>query len=373
MRARLRAGVESGYVGLAILALVLLVVPLGFSNHYQYDVAMKIGLNAIVAVGLNLLIGYARQVSLGHAGFFAIGAYASAILPQRYHVPGGLALILGAVAAGLLAWAVARPILRLTGHYLVMATLGLGIIIAIVINREIDITGGPDGMAVQTLTVFGKRLRDPEIWYWIIAAALLIVVWLSLHLMLSAFGRALRALADSHVAAETVGIDTAGMKARVFVLSAVIAAIAGSLFACAERFVTPSEAGFHRSIELVTMVVVGGMGSTFGAVVGAGLLTLLPQALSGFEQWHSLLFGVILVSVMIFLPRGLVPSLCQRFAERRQGGDVPPESIPVAAEPTIAANPTEAAPAAPALVAEFANDVEGTKLRSHTANLGGLS
>jgi branched-chain amino acid transport system permease protein len=309
---------ESGYLGLVILAFILAMAPLGLANPYQYDVAMKIGLNAIVAVGLNLLIGYAGQISLGHAGFFAVGAYASAILTSRYKLHGVTALLLGALGAGLLAWIVARPILRLKGHYLAMATLGFGIIISIVINREIEITGGPDGIAVPTLIMLGKRLRDPEIWYWIIAAALLIVVWLAVHLMRSAFGRGLRALADSETAAQTAGLDTAAMKTRVFVLSAVIAAVAGSLFAHAERYVTPDEAGFLRSVELVMMVVVGGMASTYGAVVGAALLTLLPQALSSFPQWHDLLFGVIMVAVMIFLPKGLVPSLQQHLSERRR-------------------------------------------------------
>ncbi|MFB3915796.1 MAG: branched-chain amino acid ABC transporter permease [Terriglobales bacterium] len=315
MKKRLHALIESRYFGAAVLAIIILTAPLKFSNDYQYDIAIKIALNAIVAVGLNLLIGYAGQISLGHAGFFAIGAYASAILTQRYEMHGLVALALGATSAGALAWVVARPILKLTGHCLAMATLGLGIIIAIVINRELEITGGPDGIAVPTLKLLGYKLRDPQIWYWIIAAVLLVVVWLSMHLVRSAFGRGLRALADSQVAAETAGLDTGALKTRVFVLSAVIAAIGGSLFAYAERFVTPAEAGFHRSIELVTMVVVGGMASIFGPVVGAALLTLLPQVLSGFERWHTLIFGVILVSVMIFLPRGLVPSIHQRITD----------------------------------------------------------
>jgi branched-chain amino acid transport system permease protein len=365
MRKRLHSAIEDGYFGLAVLSLIMLLAPLKFSNQYQYDIAIKIGLNAIVAVGLNLLIGYAGQISLGHAGFFAIGAYSSAILTTRYHLHGAVALVLGAFATGLLAWVVARPILKLTGHSLAMATLGLGIIIAIVINREGEITGGPDGMAVPALVFFGRKVREPEIWYWIIAAALILIVWLSIHLVRSAFGRGLRALADSQVAAETAGLDTAAMKARVFVLSAVIAAVGGSLFAHAERFVTPSEAGFHRSIELVTMVVVGGMASTYGAVVGAALLTLLPQALSGFEQWHTLLFGVILVSVMIFLPRGLVPSLHQIIAERFQLRPAGPEeeSVPQPETPlTVVAAPV------PQATAE-----EGCVLSGEAADRGRIS
>ena len=310
--------IDSGYVGLGALVLIMLLAPFAFANNYHYDVAMKMGLNAIVAVGLNLLIGYAGQISLGHAAFFAIGGYSSAILSSHYEVHGLVALLIGAATAGTLAFLVARPILRLRGHYLAMATLGFGIIVSIVINREIELTGGPDGISVPTLQVFGWKLRGPETWYWIVAAVLVLVILLSLNLMRSAFGRGLRALADSEIAAQTAGIDTAALKARIFVLSAVIAAVSGSLFANAERFITPDEAGFLRSVELVTMVVVGGMASTFGAAVGAALLTLLPQALAGFELWHDFLFGAILVIAMVFLPRGIVPSLHLLLVERRQ-------------------------------------------------------
>ena len=287
--------IDSGYAGLGALIVIVLLAPLGFDNNYHYDVAMKMGLNAIVAVGLNLLVGYAGQISLGHAAFFAIGGYSSAILASRYSVHGLIALPVGAALAGALAFLVARPILRLSGHYLAMATLGLGIIVSIVINREIEFTGGPDGISVPVLQIFAWKLRGPQTWYWIVAAVLVIVIFLSLNLMRSAFGRGLRALADSE-----------------------IAALSGSLFANAERFITPDEAGFLRSVELVTMVVVGGMASTFGAAVGAALLTLLPQALSGFELWHDFLFGAILVTAMIFLPKGIVPSLHLRLIERRR-------------------------------------------------------
>jgi len=322
---RAAAVIDSGYAGLGVLVGVVIIAPLSFANNYHYDVAMKMGLNAIVAVGLNLLIGYAGQISLGHAAFFAIGGYSSAILASRYEVHGLLALVVGAALAGALAFLVARPILRLRGHYLAMATLGLGIIVSIVINREIELTGGPDGISVPALQIFGWKLRGPETWYWIVAAVLVLVILLSLNLMRSAFGRGLRALADSEIAAQTAGLDTAALKARIFVLSAVIAALSGSLFANAERFITPDEAGFLRSVELVTMVVVGGMASTFGAAVGAALLTLLPQALAGFELWHDFLFGVILVTAMIFLPRGIVPSLHLLLIERRQAAsDRPP-------------------------------------------------
>jgi branched-chain amino acid transport system permease protein len=293
---------------LALMAFVALL-PLILPNRFYFDMAVKVWLNAIVCVGLNLLIGYAGQISLGHAGFFALGAYASAILTRRYEIPGLIAMLTGAVGVGLLAFAVARPILKLKGHYLAMATLGLGIIVAIVINREIWLTGGPDGMRVPALFVGEWRVSRIEDWYWVAGGAMLLAVWLSLNLIDSGVGRALRGLHGSEVAAATAGVDTVRYKVMVFVVSAVFASLAGSLFAHAERFVTPQEAGFLRSIEFVTMVVLGGMASTFGAVVGAALLTVLPQAVAGFQDYKHLVFGGILIATMIFLPKGLVPSL----------------------------------------------------------------
>jgi branched-chain amino acid transport system permease protein len=307
------------WLGLAALALVVALLPLLPLNRFHYDVLVKSGLNAIVCIGLNLLIGYAGQISLGHAAFFALGAYASAILTRpAWGVPGLVAMLAGMAIAAALALVVARPILRLRGHYLAMATLGLGVIVSIVLNREVAVTGGPDGTSVPALFVGPWRLAGIETWYWIVGAALWVAAWLSLNLIDSPVGRSLRALHASEVAAATAGVDVARLKAGAFVLSAALASLAGSLFAHSERFVTPGEAGFLRSIEFVTMVVLGGMASTFGAVVGATLLTVLPQLTASLADYKHLAFGAILIAVMIFLPRGLVPSLADLVRGKRR-------------------------------------------------------
>lgn len=302
--------------GLLALAVVIALLPLILPNKFYYDVAIKSGLNAIVCIGLNLLIGYAGQISLGHAGFFALGGYASTILTARWGWPAPLAMVVGAAAVGLIAFAVARPVLRLKGHYLAMATLGLGIIVSIVINREIALTGGPDGMSVPALRLGELRVTGAVAWYWITGLFLLLAAWLSLNLIDSGIGRALRAVHGAEVAAETSGIDTARAKAMVFVVSAVFASIAGSLFAHSERFITPAEAGFLRSIEFVTMVVLGGMASTFGSVIGATILTVLPQLLVAFADYKHMVLGAILIGVMIAMPKGLVPSLALLWRRR---------------------------------------------------------
>ncbi|WP_035626866.1 branched-chain amino acid ABC transporter permease [Herminiimonas sp. CN] len=303
----------SRYAGLTILAALLALLPLLTDNAFYLDVALQIACNAMLVIGMNLLLGYTGQISLGHAGFFGIGAYASAILTSRFNWPPLLALAVGALAVGLLALLVARPILKLKGHYLAMATLGLGIIISIVITNEDQYTGGPDGMPVPPFTLFGAAIVGELQWYALAATLLVLVTWGALNLVDSPAGRALQAIHGSEIAARVAGVDTTRCKVRVFVLSAVVASIVGSLSAHYVGFVTPGMAGFFHSIELVTMVVMGGMASVFGSVIGAALLTLLPQLLSSFEGWETVMFGLILILTMIFLPKGLVPTIRLRF------------------------------------------------------------
>lgn len=300
---------KKSFRGLMVLAGVLVLLPLLLPNSYYYDVAIRVALNACVAIGLNLLIGYTGQISLGHAGFLGIGAYGSAILTSRFDWPPFAALLVAALATGALALLVARPILKLKGHYLAMATLGLGIILSIVIVNETAWTGGPDGMSVGAFGLWGWQIASERTWYWVAAVLLLLVTVLALNLIDSPAGRALQAIHGSEVASRVAGVNTTAFKVRVFVLSAVLASVTGSLSAHYVGFLTPGVAGFFHSIELVTMVVLGGMASVFGSILGAAILTMLPQLLSAFEGWETVAFGVILMLTMIFLPRGLVPTL----------------------------------------------------------------
>jgi branched-chain amino acid transport system permease protein len=300
--------------GLLALAVVVAVLPLALPNNYTYEVAILVGINAIVCVGLNLLIGYAGQISLGHAGFFGLGAYGTAILAARYGWPPALSLPASVCAVAALAWLVGGPVLRLKGHYLAMATLGLGIIVSVVLATEDRITGGPDGMAVPPLWVTGERP-----WYWIVGGLLIATVWLAQNLIDSPRGRAWRALHGAEIAAGAAGIDAARHKLAAFVLSAALAAFAGALTAHYSGFITPSKASFLHSIELVTMVVFGGMASTLGAVVGAAVLTTLPQLLAVFKDYEMVALGALMMLTMIFMPRGLVPTLEKAFhAARRE-------------------------------------------------------
>jgi branched-chain amino acid transport system permease protein len=304
--------------GLLVLAGVIAALPLALANNYFYEVAILVALNAIVCVGLNLLIGYAGQISLGHAGFFALGGYGSAILSGSHGWPTALSLPVSVAAVGVLALVVGRPTLRLKGHYLAMATLGLGVIVSIVLATEDKITGGPDGMAVPPLALAGLVLQGERLWYWVVGGALLAVVWLALNLIDSPAGRALRALHGSEIAAQTLGIDAARHKLRVFVISALFAAAAGAFTAHYAGFITPAKASFMHSVELVIMVVFGGMASVFGAVVGAALLTTLPQLLTVLKDYEMMVFGAVLIATMVFFPQGIVPTLARWAGRWRQ-------------------------------------------------------
>lgn len=305
-------------VGLAIVAAVVAVIPFVAPNSFYLDLAIRTGINAVVVLGLNLLIGFAGQISLGHAGFIGLGAFASAVLPTHFGWHPLAAMAAGSLAAGALAAVVARPIFRLRGHYLAMATLGLGIIVNIVLRNEAQWTGGPDGMPVPAMTVFGIDVASDRQWYWIVGALLLVSIWASLNLIDSPFGRAMRALHGSEVAARVVGVDVTRYKVAVFVMSAMFAGLMGSVTAHYVGFVSPALADFGHSVELLTMVVVGGMASVFGSVVGAVLLTALPQVLATLEGWETVAYGAVLVLCMIFLPKGLVPTLAARFERRRR-------------------------------------------------------
>ena len=303
------------YIGLFIIMAILVLLPFVLPNKFYVDLATRMAINAIIVLGLNLLIGFAGQISLGHAGFIGIGAYATAVLPTHFNVHPLLAMALGALAASLLAAIVARPIFKLKGHYLAMATLGLGIIINIALRNEATLTGGPDGMPVPAMGLAGYDITTDIQWYWIVALLLSISVWASLNLIDSPFGRALRALHGSEVAAQVVGVNIVRYKVSIFVISAMFASLMGSVTAHYIGFVTPNIADFFHSIELVTMVVIGGMASVYGSVVGAVLLTALPQALSSLEGWETVAFGAVLMGCMIFMPRGLVPTLAARFGK----------------------------------------------------------
>jgi branched-chain amino acid transport system permease protein len=305
-------------ISLVPLAAIIIILPLLFPSTYYYRVAALVFIFAIASLGLNLLMGFAGQVSLGHAGFMGIGAYAVAIGPTYLGIPPLFSFVLGAMLSALVAFVVGRPILRLKGHYLAVATLGFGVLLAIVFANESNWTGGPDGMTVPRFALLNWPLRGADTWYWISAVSFLVSSVLALNLIESPTGRALRAIHDSEIAARVLGVDVAQKKLMIFVVSAVYASVAGSYVALINGYITPDVSGFLRSIELVAMVVLGGLGSVAGSLVGSAVLVILPQALTLFQDYEHMVLGLIVMSVMIFLRGGVVPSLAAALGGRRK-------------------------------------------------------
>ncbi len=315
-----------------------------------FNTLVRIGILTIVVVGLNVLMGYAGQVSLGQAAFYGLGAYVSGIFTTRAEVfglPGGLEgawwwpwLLMGVGMAftGLFAYLVGRPILRLKGHYLAMATLGLGIMVYILFRENfgfrtstVNLTGGFDGL----FDIPRLRLGSWELWpitryYFLVWLAALASIAVALNLVHSRVGRALRAIHGSEVAAEAMAVDTAEFKVRALVFSAMLASLAGSLYAHFQAAVSPGPFSFIGSLELVVMAAVGGLRNVWGAPLGVALILAIEEFLraKGHELFAGIgseaepvVFGIILVLIMIFLPEGLTDGLRRlpRLWQRRSG------------------------------------------------------
>jgi branched-chain amino acid transport system permease protein len=302
---------------LLIMLVILTALPFALPNAYWYDVAIRIGLAGIAVIGLNVLVGFSGQLSIGHAALVAASAYTTAILSANYGVPSALSVLAATAAVTIGCFALARPMLRLRGFALAIGTLGLGLITQIILVNEVAWTGGPDGMVVGPLQIGTLSVSGEREWYVLVAVLLFIAIVSSLNLFGSPAGRALRALNASETAAEVAGIDTAFMKVRAFAVAGLFAGLAGALTAHYSGFVTPDMSAFMRSVEFATMVVLGGRGSTYGVVLGAALLTVLPQVLGGAGELEMIAFGLILCLSMIFLPQGIAPTIVALFGTRR--------------------------------------------------------
>jgi branched-chain amino acid transport system permease protein len=307
---RLPPIVRSPYAGFLLFTAVLAVLPPFLTNEYYLNLLIFIGIHAIIAIGLDLLLGYTGQISLGHAAFFGLGAYITGVLSAKASWPPIAGLVVALVGVGILAYIIGIPTLKLHGHYLAMATLGFGIIVQIFFKELDFLTGGPSGLVgIQDMTIFGYAFDSDLKYYYLVCVSLLLTLLLSINLVQSRVGRALRAIHGSEVASSVLGVNVSRYKVGIFVLSAVYAALAGWLYSHYMTFVSPSSFGFMFSVKLVTMVVIGSLGSIWGAIFGAALLTSMPEFLHVFANYETTVFGFILVSVMVFMPRGLLRGL----------------------------------------------------------------
>ena len=313
-------------LNIIILGVVLAVVPWRLENNYVLTVMTLIGEFTMLTVGLSLLMGYAGQISLGQATFFGIGAYVMAITSTRFNISPWIALLLGVVVAAAVAFLIGTVIFRLRGHYLAMATLGMNVIFFLILTQEVEWTGGPSGFrGVPELNIGSFVLHTDAHYYYLVWFFALIVIALSLNIVNSRVGRAMRALHTSEIAAETLGVDTNMFKLQVFALSAAFSSLAGGLHAAYLGFISPSSFTIGVSIELVVMAVVGGLASVWGALFGAAAVLVLEQWLRTWVKMlipkasgeHEIIaFGFILVLIMMFLPEGLVTGVVNVIKNR---------------------------------------------------------
>ena len=297
------------YIPAAILIALFLLFPFISQNRYTISVMTLAGIYTIMVIGLNLLMGYAGQISLGHAGFFGIGAYCSGLLNVKLGFSPWIAAIVAILFTAGIAYLIGIPTLKLKGHYLAMATLGFGEVIFVFLTKMDWLTGDPDGLpGIQPFSIWRLRFSSNFATgqYFLAWIAVLVVLIISLNITKSRVGRAFRAIHGSELAASGMGVDIAKYKIQVFVISAVYAALAGCLYAHFRQFIASSSFHLQTSIRLVTMVVVGGMGTVWGAVLGAVLLTWLPEWLTWVNEYDIMVYGGFLMVVMIFAPGGLV-------------------------------------------------------------------
>jgi len=292
-----------------LAALVLIGVVSAFSgsyNPYFLDIAVSCGINITLAVSLNLINGYTGQFSLGHAGFMGVGAYSAAVLTTSFGAAllpllGGqplllfaVALIVGGLMAALAGLIVGVPSLRLKGDYLAIVTLGFGEIIRVVL-QNIDAVGGPRGL-------IGIPGYTTLFWAYGLAAIAVYVVWAMVN---SSYGRGFLAVADDEIAAEATGINTTRYKITAFLVGAFFAGLAGGMYAHFKQYIAPQGFGFDRSIEIVVMVILGGMGNTGGVILAAVLLTVLGEWLRQFGDLRMILYSLLIIVLMILRPQGL--------------------------------------------------------------------
>jgi branched-chain amino acid transport system permease protein len=292
----------------ALLGLAVLAYPWLAPSDYLLRVGNVVLVYAILALGLNFTVGWTGQVSLGHAGFWGIGAYTTAILTVKLAAwsPWG-AMALGATLAGLTGVLLGLPTLRIKGHYLALATIGFGEVVQLVFNNWRPVTGGADGVSGIPVLAIGPFAFDTERreFYLLLVAVALLTVGAA-RIRDSGFGRAFMAVRDNELAADVAGVPTTSVKTLAFALGAAYAGLAGSLYAHLLRYVSPDVFGFEQSLLILSMLVIGGLGSLAGALVGALVGVALPELLRIFGVYYMAVYSLLVILVIVFMPTGLV-------------------------------------------------------------------
>lgn len=318
---RVASAVER-FSGLLLLAL-LASVPFVVTNIYYLHL-MNYSLVAIVLVmGLNLLSGYAGQISIGHAAFYGIGAYCSAIMTVTYKVSFWVALPLSGFVAAAVGYVVARATSRLKGAYLAIATIGIGVITQMIMTNWTEVTMGAQGFkGIRYPVLFGLKLNSDVRYYWLVAAVVAITYWAVGRLIDSEMGRALRAIREDETAAQFMGVDAGALKVKAFMVSAFLAGIAGSLLAHLDGYLSPYSFGFAQSVGFLLMALAGGLGYKAGPIVGVIALTFAREYIRFFNDYQLVVYGLMLILIIVFMPKGISGFLASTFDRimKRGGG-----------------------------------------------------
>lgn len=304
-RSGARSSTRSLYIGWAVFVALAAVPPLFLVETDYFPVLTLAGIFAITAVSLDLLLGYAGQLSLGQASLFGVSAYTMAHLTVTLGwSPMSAAPV--AVLATVLVALLASPILRLQGFYFALATLSVTLIAETIMRNWIDVTGGSSGfLGIGRLSMFGATITSDRAYYAVVWAVLAVVVLMGLHLGRSRFGRALLAVHEDEIAAKAMGIPVRSVKIRVWLLAAALSGISGVLYVYHLRFISPGQFGLLPTIMLIIMVVIGGTGTIYGAVVGAIFVGILPTVFAGFEEYSPLIYGVSIILFTVLFPGGI--------------------------------------------------------------------
>jgi branched-chain amino acid transport system permease protein len=302
------------HAAIAIAAVFSVALPL-FGSEYQIYLAELILINIVAAIGLNLLTGNCGQISLCHASLMAIGAYTTALLTTRLAVTYVLALPAGVVVTTLLGASLGYPARRLSGLYLALVTLGFLEVVSIAIEEFPDLTGGVRGLKLAKPELVGLLLKDNALYFFVLGMTALAICagW---NIQRSRYGRAFDAVRQSVIVAQALAIPPGRTKLLAFSIAAAFAGLAGGLFTAVVGFIDPTEFDISASLRDITFIVVGGLGSVAGSVVGAVVLTLLPETLRGAKEYGDVVYGVILLGALVLAPKGIVGSLA--FLARRR-------------------------------------------------------
>ena len=293
----------------SVIALCLIVTPFVVQNNFQLRVIMLFLIYALVAMGLNILVGLVSLVSLGQAGIYALGAYTVGVLTVKYDWPLFATMGAAVVSSAIVGVVLAYPSVRVRGVYLAVVTIAFGLIVQNVVIDWRTVTGGTLGISNIPRANLGFGPLDTTGLYTLIAGIMFAAFLLHHNLIYSRYGRAMHAVAQSETAASSLGINPANQRVFAFVISAVYAGIAGALYAYLNRYVNPDTFSFSDSIRFLLMVILGGSGTTLGPLIGAGILTWIPNLLQAFGKWQLFVYGALLAAVIFLMPKGIIGTL----------------------------------------------------------------